>query len=111
VQQFCQKCCRVKGSALVAVRRQRNTLRNTHARGAKGEKSESFSRESEQDRSPFLTVREHQTLGNVPVEHFQRTQKQPHEFVNSWIGRMWRIHQCGLHTQSKSTQTPKTQFN
>jgi hypothetical protein len=45
-----------------------------------GEKSESFSRESEQDRSPFLTVREHEYLGNVPVERFRRDktkQKKP----------------------------------
>jgi hypothetical protein len=42
------------------------------ARGEEGEKSDRISRESEQDRSPFLDVREHQTLGNVPVEHFQR---------------------------------------
>jgi hypothetical protein len=43
-------------AALVAVRRQRNTLRTTYARGEEGEKSDSFSRENEQDRSPFLEV-------------------------------------------------------
>jgi hypothetical protein len=37
-----------------------------------GEKSESFSRESEQDRSPFLYARERQSLGNVPGERFRR---------------------------------------
>jgi hypothetical protein len=42
------------------------------ARGEEGEKSDSFSRESEQDRSPFLGARERQPLENVPVEHFQR---------------------------------------
>jgi hypothetical protein len=51
---FVKKCCRGQGrEALVAVRRQRNTLRNTHAHGEEGEKSDRISRENEQDRSPL----------------------------------------------------------
>jgi hypothetical protein len=42
------------------------------ARGEEGEKSDSFSRGNEQDRSPLWKSTYKVVLENVPVEHFQR---------------------------------------
>jgi NAD(P)H-flavin reductase len=74
VQQFLENAAEGQGArsplSLSADREISCAIRFAH--GEKGEKSDRISRENEQDRSPFLDVPEHQSLENVPVEHFQR---------------------------------------
>jgi hypothetical protein len=71
---FSQKSGRGQGrAALVAARRQRNSpSAMLSARGEGGEKSDSFSRGNEQDRSPLWKPTCKGALKNVPVEHFGR---------------------------------------
>jgi hypothetical protein len=74
VQQYLENAARGQGgNAPLSLSADSETLRTMpQVHGEKGEKSDSFSRESEQDRSPFLHVKEQQSLENVPVERFQR---------------------------------------
>ena len=68
-----QKCWRGSGRvALIAARRQRNPCAMLLAHGAGGEKSDSFSRRGEQDRSALWNLSSKQSLATVPGEQLQR---------------------------------------